>query len=55
MIKSLAQRYGTYIVGSEVVGLPPAKALIDCAAHYLKPENFDCHTQVMEYHLVGME
>ena len=55
MIKALAERYGTYIVGSEVVGLTPAKALIDCAEHYLKLENFDCHNQVMEYHLVGME
>ena len=43
------------VVGSEVVGLTPAKALIDCAEHYLKLENFDCHNQVMEYHLVGME
>ena len=42
-------------MGSEVVGLTPAKALIDCAEHYLKLENFDCHNQVMEYHLVGME
>ena len=55
MIRALAERYGTYIVGSEVVGLTPAKALIDCAEHYLKLENFDCHNQVMEYHLVGME
>ena len=55
MIKALAERYGTYIVGSEVVGLTPAKALIDCAEHYLKLENFDCRNQVMEYHLVGME
>lgn len=36
-------------------GLTPAKALIDCAEYYLKLENFDCHKQVMEYHLVGME
>ena len=55
MIKALAERYGTYIVGSEVVGLTPAKALLDCAEHYLKLENFDAHNQVMEYHLVGME
>ena len=32
-----------------------AKALVDCAEYYLKLENFDCHKQVMEYHLVGME
>ena len=55
MVRSLAERYGTYVVGSEVVGLTPAKALIDCAEHYLKLENFDCHNQVMEYHLIGME
>ncbi|MEA4933185.1 MAG: glutamate formimidoyltransferase [Lawsonibacter sp.] len=54
-IRALAERYGTYIVGSEIVGLTPAKALLDCAEHYLKLENFDCHNQVMEDHLVGME
>lgn len=54
-IRALAERYGTYVVGSEIVGLTPAKALLDCAEHYLKLENFDCHNQVMEYHLVGME
>ena len=54
-IRALAERYGTYIVGCEIVGLTPAKALIDCAEHYLKLENFDCHNQIMEYHLVGME
>ena len=52
-IKALAERYGTYIVGSELVGLCPGKALLDCAEHYLKLENFDAFNQVMEYHLVG--
>lgn len=55
MIRALADRYGVRIIGSEVVGLTPAKALIDCAEYYLKIENFDCRKQVMEYHLVGME
>lgn len=55
MIRALADRYGVRIIGSEVVGLTPAKALLDCAEYYLKIENFDCHKQVMEYHLVGME
>lgn len=55
MIKALAERYGTYVVGSELVGLTPAKALLDCAEFYLKLENFDAHNQVMEYHLIGME
>lgn len=55
MVRALAKRYGAEIIGSEVVGLTPAKALIDCAEYYLKIENFDCRKQVMEYHLVGME
>lgn len=55
MIRALADRYGVRITGSEVVGLTPAKALLDCAEYYLKLEGFDCRKQVMEYHLVGME
>lgn len=54
MIKSLAERYGTYVVGSELVGLSPAKALLDCAEYYLKLENFDVKNQVLEYHLIDM-
>ena len=53
-IKALAERYGTYIVDSEVVGLTPAKAMIDCAEFYLKVRDFDCHNQIMEYHLIDM-
>ena len=54
MIRALAERYGVPIIGSELVGLTPGKALIDCAEHYLKLENFDCKNQVMEYHLIDM-
>lgn len=55
MVKSLAERYGTYIVDSEIVGLTPAKAMIDCGEFYLKARDFDCHNQVMEYHLLDMK
>lgn len=55
MIRTLASRYGVRILGSELVGMTPAKALIDCAEFYLKLENFSCREQVMEYHLIGME
>ena len=55
MIRALADRYGVRIIGSELVGLTPGKALLDCAEYYLKLENFDCRKQVMEYHLLGME
>lgn len=55
MIRALADRYGVRITGSELVGLTPGKALLDCAEYYLKLESFDCRKQVMEYHLIGME
>ncbi len=55
MTRQLADRYGARIIGAEVVGLTPAKAMLDCAEFYLKLENYDCRKQVMEYHLIGME
>ena len=55
MIKTLADRYGVKVIGSELVGLAPGKALIDCAEHYLKLESFDCFKQVMEYRLLEEE
>ena len=54
MVRALADRYGVRIIGTEIVGLTPAKALIDCAEYYLKIENFNCHEQVIEYHLIDM-
>lgn len=52
-IRFEAQRYGVNIIGSEVIGLTPAKALVDCAEYYLKIENFDYHKQVLENHIIG--
>ena len=54
MIKNLAERYGTTVIESEIVGLTPAKAMIDCAEFYLRAKDFDCKNQVMEYHLIDM-
>jgi glutamate formiminotransferase len=51
-IRAEARRWGVPIVGSEVIGLTPAKALIDCAAYYLQIENFDDKKQVLENHLL---
>lgn len=53
MIRALAERWGVRIIGSELVGLAPAKALLDCAEYYLKLEGFDAKKQIMEYHLIG--
>ena len=52
MVKALADRYGARIIGTELVGLTPGKALLDCAEFYLKLENFNYRTQVMEYNLL---
>jgi len=52
-IRAEADRWGVHIIGSEVIGLTPAKALIDCAEYYLKIENFDYAKQVLENHLLG--
>ena len=52
-IKMEAMRWGVGVVGCELVGLCPAKALLDVAEYYLQLEKFDCYKQIMEYHLIG--
>lgn len=52
-IRFEARRYGVNIIGSEVIGLTPAKALVDCADYYLGIENFDYDKQVLENHLLN--
>ncbi|KAJ50460.1 glutamate formiminotransferase [Clostridium tetanomorphum] len=51
MIKMEAKRYGVPIVGSEVIGTVPMKALMDCAEYYLQIENFDIN-QILEKRLL---
>lgn len=46
-----AARYGVSVVGTEIVGLVPMRALIDSAEYYLGIEQFDPETQVLEYRL----
>ncbi|MBS4750807.1 glutamate formimidoyltransferase [Granulicatella sp. zg-ZJ] len=52
-IRFEAKRYGVNIIGSEVIGLTPAKALVDCAEYYLQIEDFDYGKQVLENHLLN--
>jgi glutamate formiminotransferase len=47
MVKMEATRYGVAVVGSEVIGLIPQQALLDCAEYYLGIENFS-QDQVIE-------
>ncbi|MEA5134977.1 MAG: glutamate formimidoyltransferase [Candidatus Fimivivens sp.] len=49
-VKMEARRYGVNVVGSEVIGLTPMAALVDCAEYYLQIENFNMD-QVLETRL----
>ncbi len=40
LVKTEAERYGVSIVGSEVIGLAPMKALLEAAVYYLRLEDF---------------
>lgn len=54
MVKSEARRYGVNVVGSEVIGTVPMKALIDAAEYYLQIENFDIN-QILEKRLLDSD
>jgi len=51
LIKAEAARYGVRIIGTELIGLAPAKALIDCAEYYLQLEDFDYQWHVLDNHI----
>lgn len=51
-IKMEAKRYGVNVLGSELIGLSPAEALIDSAEYFLQIESFDYNKQVLENHLI---
>ena len=46
-VKMEARRYGVNVVGTEIIGMVPMAALIDCAEYYLQVENFSMK-QVLE-------
>lgn len=48
-IKMEARRYGVGVIGSEVVGIIPMRALVDCAEYYLQIEDFSSE-QILENH-----
>ncbi len=51
LIRIEARRYGVNVVGSEIIGLVPMAALIDCAVYYLGVEDFSME-QVLESRLM---
>lgn len=54
MVKLEAERHGTHVLGSEIVGLVPGEALFAAAEHYLRLENFS-PGQVLENKLQAGE
>ena len=50
-IRMEARRFGVNVLGSEIVGLVPMQALVDCAEYYLQLENFSVE-QVLESRLL---
>ncbi len=53
VIKREAERHGTSVYSSEIVGLAPNRALVDCAEYLLQLENFKPE-QLIESHLLSL-
>jgi glutamate formiminotransferase len=53
-VRAEAARYGVEVVGSEIVGLVPAEALVDAADYFLRLENFSL-SQVLERRMREVE
>jgi glutamate formiminotransferase len=51
MVKMEAKRYGVNVVGTEVIGTVPMKALLDVAQYYLQVESFSID-QILEKRLL---
>ncbi len=51
LVKMEARQYGVNVVGSEIIGLVPLAALVDCAVYYLGVEDFS-PDQVLESRLM---
>lgn len=52
LVRNEAARYGVSVIGTELIGLAPMRALIDAAEYYLQIEEFDPAVQVIENHLL---
>lgn len=51
LVRAEAARWGAGIVGTEIIGLTPAAALIDSAMYYLQLNEFDAARQVLEWRI----
>jgi glutamate formiminotransferase/formiminotetrahydrofolate cyclodeaminase len=53
LVENEARRHGVSVAGTQIVGCLPQEALINCAEHYLRLEDFN-RDQIIERHLVGL-
>jgi glutamate formiminotransferase/formiminotetrahydrofolate cyclodeaminase len=53
VIEAEAERYGTKVVGTQLVGTFHQDVLVNCAAFYLKLVDFD-YKQIIENHMIGL-
>ena len=52
LVKAEAARWGVHVVGTEIIGLTPMRALVDSAEYYLQIENFNADKQILENYIV---
>lgn len=52
LVKAEAKRWGVTVIGTELIGLSPMRALIDTAEYYLRLKDFDYSVQVLENHFI---
>jgi glutamate formiminotransferase len=52
LVRAEARRWGVAVVGTEIVGLTPMRALVDSAEYYLQIENFSADKQILENYIV---
>ena len=53
VIEAEAERYGTKVIGTQLVGTFHQDVLVNCAAFYLKLVDFD-YKQIIENHMIGL-
>jgi glutamate formiminotransferase / 5-formyltetrahydrofolate cyclo-ligase len=53
LVKIEAARFGVSVIGTEIIGMVPMQALVECAHYYLMVEDFDGEAQVLENYLLS--
>ena len=52
LTKAEAARWGVHVIGTEIIGLTPMRALVDSAEYYLQIEDFNADKQILENYLL---